>query len=71
MCYHLQLDSGADEQPMRWRFAHSGLGPVASCDSWGFHSLKVTGLCHKRLVTEDKLGKVTLSPEDGAIWGEE
>lgn len=32
-------------------------GPMASCDSWVFHSLKVTGLCHKRLVTEGRLAR--------------
>lgn len=32
-------------------------GPMASCDSLVFHSLKVTGLCHKRLVTEGRLAR--------------
>lgn len=57
MYHHLKLDLGADGRPTTRRFAHIAPGPMASCHSWVFHSLKVTGLHHKGRVIEGKLGR--------------
>lgn len=65
MCHPVQVDLGADEWPTRRKFTHIAPGPVASCHSWVFQSLKVTVLCHKGLVTEGKRGRwpLVLRPE--------
>jgi hypothetical protein len=45
-CHCLQLDLGlTNGQPMRQACTRDP-GPVANSDSSGFHSPKVTGLCH-------------------------